>query len=55
MKKALVLEKEDVRKLLAEKYKVDSKNVITNAYSYTVVLDDIEDTDKPDDSIEGGG
>ncbi len=54
MKRAVVLEKDDIRKILAEKYKVDGKSIITNAYSYTVVLEDIEDADQTYDSNEGG-
>ena len=39
MKNAIVLEQEDIRKLIAEKYGVDIKNVIKSQYSYTVILD----------------
>lgn len=39
MKNAIVLEQEDIRRLIAEKYGVDIKNVIKSQYSYTVILE----------------
>lgn len=47
MKKAIVVEASDIKKLLAEKYNVPESNAIKTQYSYTVVLDDeAEDSDK---------
>ena len=45
MKKALMIEDTDIKKILAEKYNVPEKNVIKNKYSFTVILDD-EDNDE---------
>lgn len=39
MKNAVVLDAEDIKKLIAEKYGVDEKNVIKSQYSYTVIID----------------
>ena len=39
MKNAIVLDAEDIKKLIAEKYGVDEKNVIKSQYSYTVIID----------------
>ena len=38
MKNAIVLDANDIRKLLAEKYGVSEKDVIKSQYSYTVIL-----------------
>lgn len=40
MKKAIVVEPDDIKAMLAEKYNVSEKNIIKSQYSYTVVLDD---------------
>lgn len=42
MKKALVIDKNDIKAILAEKFGVDEKDVIASQYSWTVVLDDSE-------------
>lgn len=42
MKKAIVIEPNDIKKILAEKYGVPENNVIKSQYSYTVVLIDGE-------------
>lgn len=41
--KAIVIEPEDIKKILAEKYNVPEKNIIKSQYSYTVILDDADD------------
>ena len=43
MKKAVVIEAEDIKQILADKYNVPTKNVIKSQYSYTVILEDDED------------
>lgn len=42
MKQALVIDANDIKVILAEKYGVPTKNVIKSQYSYTVVLEDKE-------------
>ena len=39
MKRAIVLDANDVKKLIAEKYGVKEDSVLKSQYSYTVVLD----------------
>ena len=39
MKQAIVIEQDDIKALLAEKYDVPEKNVIKSQYSYTVILE----------------
>ncbi len=46
MRKAMVLDADDIKKIIAEKFGVDIKDVIKSQYSYTVILK--EDT-KPND------
>lgn len=43
MKKALVIDKNDVKKIIAEKFGVEEKDVIVSQYSYTVVLEEEKD------------
>jgi len=38
MEKAIVLDSNDIKKLIAEKFDVDEKQVIKSQYSYTVIL-----------------
>lgn len=38
MKKAIVIEPDDIKKILAEKYGVPEKNIIKSQYSYTIIL-----------------
>lgn len=45
MKKAIVIEPNDIKAILAEKYHVPECNVIKSQYSYTVVLDSDKDKD----------
>lgn len=47
MKKAIVVEANDIKKILAEKYGVPESDVIKSQYSYTVILPD-EKEDKAD-------
>lgn len=42
VKKALVLDANDIKDILAEKYGVPSKSIIKSQYSYTVVLENKE-------------
>lgn len=39
MKQAVILDKSDVRKLIAEKFNVEEKDVIQSAYSWTVAIE----------------
>ena len=39
MQKALVLDSNDVRKILAEHFKVDEKHILKSQYTYTVIQD----------------
>lgn len=39
MKKAIVVDADDIKKILAEKFGVDEKNIIKSQYSYTVITD----------------
>ena len=39
MRKAIVLDPDDIKNILAEKYDVPVKNVIKSQYSYTVIVD----------------
>lgn len=40
MKPAIVLSADDVRKIIAEKFDVDVKDVIRNQYTYTVITEE---------------
>ena len=40
MKKGIILEANDVKKIIAEHFNVDESNVIKSQYSWTVVTDD---------------
>lgn len=42
MKKAYVIDSDEIKEILAEKYHVPVKNVIKSQYSYTVILEDDE-------------
>lgn len=37
MQKGIILDAEDVKKIIAEHFGVDQKNVIKSQYSYTVI------------------
>ena len=45
MKKAIVIEPNDIKKILAEKYNVPESRVIKSQYSYTVILSSEEKED----------
>ena len=47
MKQAIVIEPNDIKKILAEKYGVPESNVIKSQYSYTVILADNESEVNP--------
>lgn len=48
MKKGIVLDAEDVRKIIAEKFGVKPDKVIKSQYSYTVITE--EDANEPSES-----
>lgn len=48
MKQALVVDASDVKKILAEHFKVPEENVIKSQYSFTVVLPDDKKEPKED-------
>ena len=39
MKEAVVLTKSDIRKILAQWYNVEEKDVLPSKYSFTVIID----------------
>ena len=43
MKQAIVIEPDDIKKLIAEKYDVPEKNIIKSQYTYTVILEKEEE------------
>lgn len=45
MKKAIVIEQSDMKKILADYFNVSEKDVIKSQYSYTVIMGDGEETD----------
>ena len=45
MKKAVVVEPNDIKKILAEHFHVSEDNIIKSQYTYTVILDSKEDKD----------
>ena len=42
MKKAIVIDANDIKKILAEKFDVPETQVIKSQYSFTVILDEEE-------------
>lgn len=48
MNKAYVFDANDIKEMLAEKYNVPVKNVIKSQYSYTVVLEEINEDNEED-------
>ena len=46
MRKAMVLDADDIKKIIAEKFGVDIKDIIKSQYSYTVIL---QEDAKPND------
>lgn len=47
MKKAIVIEADDIKQILADKYNVPIKNVIKSQYSYTVILEADDEESAP--------
>jgi len=45
MKKAVVVEPNDIKKILAEHFHVSEDNIIKSQYTYTVILYSKEDKD----------
>lgn len=45
MKKAIVIEPDDIKKILAEKFNVSPDKVIKSQYSYTIITEDKEEAD----------
>lgn len=43
MKNAYVLDCDEIKEILAEKFHVPVKNVIKSQYSYTVILDEVDE------------
>lgn len=39
MKKGMILDNEDIKKIIAEKFGVPESNVIKSQYSYTVIIE----------------
>ena len=50
MKEAVVIEPDDIKTMLAEKYGVPEKNVIKSQYSYTVILDNRKEVEYHEDT-----
>ena len=46
MKDAILLDANDIKKLLAEKYNVPESNVIKSQYSYTIIKEESENTNE---------
>ena len=46
MKKCIILEANDLKKIIAEHFNVDESNVIKSQYSWTVVTSEKENDDK---------
>lgn len=49
--KAIFLKREDIRKIIAEKYNVPEENIVQSQYSYTVTLEGMEE-DGDEDKLE---
>lgn len=43
MKQAILVEQDDIKQMLAEKYEVPISNVVRSQYSYTVILEEKAD------------
>ena len=46
MKKAIVLEQNDIKELIAKQFDVPTANVIKSQYSYTVIIEEKENLEK---------
>ncbi len=42
MRKALVVDTNDIKKILAEKFNVPENNIVKSQYSFTVILEEEE-------------
>lgn len=52
MKKALLLNRKDIKKILAEKFNVPEDKVVPSQYSYTVTLEDDEEGVENENQLE---
>jgi hypothetical protein len=43
MKKAIMIEESDIKKMISKQYGIPEKNIIKNKYTYTVVLEEEEE------------
>ena len=48
MKKAIVLDSNDIKKIIAEKFNVSEKDVIKSQYSFTVTISEEQEHDITD-------
>ena len=48
MKQAVMLDGKDIRKILADYYKVPEKNIIQNKYSFTIIIESEENNHESD-------
>lgn len=46
MKKGIVLDVEDIKQLISEKYNVSTDKIIKSQYSYIVITDEEKEPDK---------
>lgn len=45
MRKAIVLDSDDIKQIISERYGVEKKNIIKTQYSFTVIFNDEEEED----------
>lgn len=48
MKQAVIVEAKDIKKILADYYKVQEKDIMQNKYSYTIILEREENENEND-------
>lgn len=46
MKKAIVVDSNDIKKILAEHFNVSEENIIKSQYSYTVITDTTDTSER---------
>ena len=46
MKKAIVVDSNDIKKILAEHFNVSEENIIKSQYSYTVIIDTTDTSER---------
>lgn len=51
MKNALVIEPNDIKRILAEKFNVSESSIIKSQYSYTVIMDN-DDNKEADNNVK---